>query len=55
MGTTDHILVSPELAGPIVPGSAFIHHRQPAPSGMTGVLRDARGADHPSPSVTLEL
>ncbi|MGH9277204.1 MAG: endonuclease/exonuclease/phosphatase family protein [Acidimicrobiales bacterium] len=51
----DHILVSPELAAAVVPGTAVIHHQQPVPAGWTGTRPRGRGTDHHPPSVTLEL
>ena len=50
----DHILVSPELRGSVVPGSAAIAHVQPFPLGWTGPRR-GRGTDHHPPSVSLDL
>ncbi len=51
----DHILVSPELKGSVVPNSAGIIHRQPSVSKLPSKYRTMRGTDHHPPYVTLDL
>ena len=51
----DHILVSPELKGSVVPNSAGIIHRQPSVPKLPSKFRTMRGTDHHPPYVTLDL
>jgi len=51
----DHILVSPELKGAVVPNSADILHKQPSVPKLPSKYRKMRGTDHHPPYVTLDL
>ncbi len=48
----DHILLSPELRGSVVPGSARIYHHWPKPGPGGSILKPT---DHHPPYVTLNL
>jgi hypothetical protein len=51
----DHILVSPELKGAVVPNSAGILHKQPSVPKLPSKYRTMRGTDHHPPYVILDL
>jgi exonuclease III len=51
----DHILVSPELKGSVISGTAAILHRQPKPAGIPQKWARSRGTDHHPPYLDLQL